>query len=98
MLELPLTPRHSLEVKPMADVPIQHGKLLFSFDSHAAWLSTAKTLYKDAGVKPAYTVALDSMGRMCAWGEHFSTARDEGTFPIRVYLLREDMNEDFLPG
>lgn len=97
MLELPLTPQ-PLEKSTMADAPIQHGKLLFSFESYETWLNTNKSIYKALGLKPAYTVAIDSQGRMCAWREHFSTARDEGTFPIRVYLLRVDMNEDIKPG
>lgn len=31
-------------------------------------------------------------GRICAWGEHFATARDEEQFPVDVYALREDLD------
>ena len=67
------------------------GQLLFSFSWFGDWVNHAQTIWKDHGVRSQHTLCIDQKGRVCGWGEHFMTARDEGAFPINVYLLREDM-------
>lgn len=67
------------------------GPKLFSFTTHAHWENHAKKAWKSAGVSSYRTICLDQKQRICAWGEHFAIARDEGQFPVDVYALRDDM-------
>lgn len=67
------------------------GKKLFSFASFDKWVNGAQGIWQMHGVRGADTVCVDQKGRICGWGKHFMTARDEKAFPVDVYLLREDM-------
>lgn len=67
------------------------GPKLFSFRSFQDWVNHAQRIWKFHGVDGRHTVCIDQRGRICGWGAHFMTARDEGAFPVDVYLLREDM-------
>ena len=67
------------------------GPLLFSFATFDSWVNQAQRIWRFHGVRGEDTVCLDQKGRMCRWGAHFMVARDEGAFPVDVYLLRDDM-------
>lgn len=69
------------------------GPLLFQFDSFAGWVNHAQTAWKRIGVRSDDTVCVDTRGRMCRIGRDFMTARDEGAFPVRVHLMRDDLRE-----
>jgi hypothetical protein len=71
------------------------GKFLFKFDDFDNWCDTAREKFSDSGHKGEDTVCMDEKGRVCKWGEHFMRARDDNSFPIRVYSIRtEFMDKD----
>lgn len=75
----------------MTKLEIKLGPKLFSFSSHTAWVIHASTAWKKAGVSSGQTICLDQQQRICAWGEHFTIAKDKAQFPVDVYALRDDM-------
>ena len=70
------------------------GRHLFSFADFDDWCDTAKVRFARAGVDGRSVLSVDQNGRVCGWGKHFMVARDDGSFPIDVYLLREDMDAE----
>jgi hypothetical protein len=70
---------------------IQLGREVFMFDGFNHWCDTASEKYKAARLTSSNTVCVDAKGRICAWGEHFMQASKDRAYPIRVYLLRDDM-------
>jgi len=62
---------------------------LFRFSDFDDWVNNAPERYVNGGIPPKYTVALDTGGRTCLSGKEFMTARDEGTFPVIVYSLKD---------
>lgn len=72
---------------------IQLGRELFVFDGFNHWCDTAQDKFKAANVTSDKVLCLDRLGRVCAWGSHFMKAAEDGAYPVRVYLLREDMAE-----
>lgn len=63
------------------------GPHLFDFNSHTEWVNKATNWYRNCGVHSARTIAVDSVGRVCATGREFMRARDEGAFPVKVYQI-----------
>lgn len=61
------------------------GEELFTFTDHQNWVNLAQLFYRSSGVPSHDCVAIDAAGRICTRGLHFMRARDEGTYPIRVY-------------
>lgn len=61
--------------------------VLLEFHSHTEWVNKATRWYRNCGVHSARTIAVDSVGRVCATGREFMRARDEGTFPVKVYEI-----------
>ena len=82
----------NVEVQPSDDVALtmRLGPKLFSFSSFGDWLNQAQRIWRAHGVDARNTVCIDQKGRLCGWGEHFMKARDDGVFPIDVYLMRPD--------
>jgi len=72
---------------------IQLGRELFMFDGFNHWADTAQDKFKAANVTSAKVLCIDAKGRVCAWGAHFMEAAKDGAYPVRVYLLRDDMLE-----
>jgi len=70
------------------------GPLLFSFNDFDHWCDTAKVQFARAGVDGRSVLAIDQKGRVCGCGKHFMIARDDGSFPVDVYLLRDDMDAE----
>ena len=70
---------------------VQLGPLLFQFASFAAWVNRAQQAWKQIGVRSDDTLCIDAKGRVCRIGRDFMLARDEEQFPVRVYLMRDDM-------
>jgi hypothetical protein len=70
---------------------IEHGEKLFEFRSKADWIKNASSAWKSIGERVIGTVCVDQRGRMCAWGEHFSSAERDNAYPIEVFRLRKDM-------
>lgn len=72
---------------------LQLGPKLFEFQSFNDWVNHAQTAWKRAGVRSDHTLCIDTKGRHCAIGRDFMIARDDGSFPVSVYLRREDLKE-----
>lgn len=73
------------------NIPITVGELLFQFSSFAQWVGKASSWFRNSGVTSERTICVDIKGRVCRTGKEFMRARDDGSFPIRVYaILCED--------
>ena len=93
-IEAALIAKQAATAQPVGcvDAPaVQLGPKLFSFASHQNWVDSASIAWNSHCVKERHTVCVDQLGRLLGWGQHFATARDEGQFPVDVYLLRADM-------
>lgn len=66
---------------------VQLGPELFHFDSFQQWVDKAQGWFKSAGQRSCDHICLDAAGRVCMIGRDFMRARDEGTFPVTVYLI-----------
>jgi hypothetical protein len=75
-------------------VNIDLGPKLFSFDSFNSWVNHASTAWKRAGVRSDDTLCIDQSGRVVRIGGHFMKARDESAFPVDVYLMRTDLQQN----
>ena len=68
----------------------QVGPELFRFESFQQWVNKASSWFASCGYPSRHAICVDAKGRICQYGKHFMTARDEGTFPVRVCMARED--------
>jgi protein gp37 len=65
------------------------------FMSFGQWVNKARSWLggiSGAGLKykrPERAVCVDARGRICARGGDFARARDEGAFPVRFFLMRD---------
>ncbi len=69
----------------MPTLQVTVGRKLFEFSTFDNWCDTAKWKFADAGLSGRHALCIDTKGRICTKGAEFMRARDEGTFPIRVY-------------
>lgn len=60
------------------------GEELFEFRSYSQWVNKAASWF--SGCKPNECICIDSAGRICRTGKQFMRARDEDTFPVKVYV------------
>lgn len=75
-------------------VPLNLGPKLFEFGSFVSWVNHAQRAWEKHGVRSEDTLCIDAAGRICRIGRDFMKARDEGRFPVAVYLMRDDMGND----
>lgn len=61
------------------------GEKLFEFVSFDNWCDTARRKFVAAHVRGDETLCVDASGRLCTCGKEFMRARDEGTYPVRVF-------------
>ncbi len=64
---------------------------LFDFASFEDWCSAAQRRFAQNHVTCADTLCIDTKGRICEVGLHFSIARDENAYPIHVYRMRNEV-------
>jgi hypothetical protein len=64
---------------------VEVGEFLFEFHSFANWVNKASSRFRECGHRSANCICVDSAGRICLVGAQFMRARDEDTFPIKVY-------------
>jgi len=64
--------------------PVILGELLFEFYAFEQWVNKAQSWFQQYAWNKD-TICLDERGRVCVRGIHFQRARDENTFPIKVY-------------
>jgi hypothetical protein len=69
----------------MPTLQVTVGKKLFEFSTFGNWGDTASCKFAKVGVTDQQVICLDIKGRICTCGHEFMRARDEGTFPVRVY-------------
>ncbi len=81
----------STDTERAAAPAVKLGPLMFQFDNFAGWVNHAQRIWRFHGLRSADTLCLDAQGRPCLIGRDFMIARDEGQFPVRVYLMRDDM-------
>lgn len=84
--------RRSLDTPPDAPTPellnkieVTVGILEFEFMSYMQWVNKATSWFKNARLRGDKSLCVDAAGRVCLTGREFMRARDEGTFPIKVY-------------
>lgn len=70
---------------------IEPGKKLFEFSSKQDWIDKANRIWKSHNVRTQQTICIDQLGRICAWGLHFTAAEQDNAYPIEVFMLRADM-------
>ena len=66
------------------------GPELFRFESFQQWVNKAASWFSTCGYPCRHAICVDAKGRICQYGEHFMTARDEDAFPVLVCMARED--------
>ena len=69
-----------------APIPVVVGEMLFEFSSFDCWVANASRWFTKSGFRGDDCICIDSINRICRTGKQFMRARDEGTFPIRVYV------------
>lgn len=82
----------SSNMVPPPLVGLALGPIAFEFSSFQQWVNKAPGWFEDlahnnlnAAMKRYLCV--DAAGRVCMIGKDFMRARDEGKFPVRVYLI-----------
>lgn len=75
---------------PKTSIPITPGRMLFEFTSHEDWVQRAAHAFKFHGVRGVDCICVDAIGRLCPMGMQFRRAREQSTFPIRVYLQADE--------
>lgn len=69
----------------MPGITISVGDELFSFSDFEDWCDTASYKFESAGFVGRHAICVDSRGRLCFRGKDFMRARDDGSFPVRVF-------------
>ena len=71
---------------------IKLGCVRLEFRNHAHWVNKAKSWFeKLTSQQIADSVCVDAAVRICRIGGDFEVADKEGTFPVTVYAIREDV-------
>lgn len=66
------------------------GRPLFEFRTFDDWVNNAKRRFEESRRDSRTAICIDTKGRICGMGREFMRARDEGTFPVTVYLQQPD--------
>ncbi len=74
---------------PWGQVVIAVNRLLFEFASFTHWVNKADALYAPYKPISQALICVDAVGRVCTSGYEFERARDEQTFPVRVFLTTD---------
>ena len=61
----------------------------FQFSSFSDWVNSAQRRYEGIPVHLRPGFAYDAKGRRCWKGLEMQRARDEGAFPVRVFIAPE---------
>lgn len=78
----------------MNALTINVGPLLWEWHSFDNWCDTAARSFRFYQVRGCDVVCLDTKGRVCAVGKHFMTARDDGSFPVKVYAVESTQGKE----
>ena len=70
---------------------VELGEKLFEFSSQQDWINRAQRAWNRLGLRADKdTVVIDTKGRICRIGRDFMIADDDSSYPISVYLYRND--------
>lgn len=68
-------------------IEVEIGKFLFQFASFDNWVNTAERSFADFElIGTDRYICIDNKGRICRIGREFMRARDDSSFPVKVYL------------
>jgi hypothetical protein len=81
-----------------AMTPITVGPYLFEFSSCLDWVNRAYSLWRQHEIRSEDTVCIDMHGRICSLGRDFRAAEQDDAFPVRVYLIRSDLDHPACAG
>lgn len=81
----------SIRYTPASTGAANLGEKVFSFTNKADWIKSASRQWRERGIPPSHTIAIDQKGRICAWGAHFAAAEKDSAYPVDVYMLRQDI-------
>lgn len=65
-------------------IEVELGEFLFEFTSFDKWCDHAQSYFR--GIRPDSFLCIDAKGRICRIGREFMRARDDNSFPVKVYL------------
>lgn len=66
------------------------GRPLFEFRSFDDWVNQAKSRFEHSRRDGRSAICIDTKGRICDSGREFMRARDDGSFPVVVYIKQPD--------
>lgn len=69
----------------MTEITITVGEFLFQWDTFKHWVYYAQRDFDGVGLRSEHVLCIDAKGRVCDFGKQFNRARDENTFPVKVY-------------
>lgn len=69
----------------MPKITVNVGEEVFSFSDFEDWCATAKWKFEDASLRSCNAICIDTRGRVCQTGIEFMRARDDRSYPIRVF-------------
>lgn len=72
----------------MQNIKITVGAEVFQFSDFNNWCDTAREKFRATGLSSKDVVCVDNQGRICRSGEEFMRARDDGSFPARVFKIK----------
>jgi len=67
------------------EITVTVGDELFSFSDFENWCDTAKWKFESSRLSGHDAICVDARGRLCFRGKDFMRARDDGSFPVRVF-------------
>jgi hypothetical protein len=69
----------------MPEITITVGDEVFRFSNFEDWCDTARYKFESSGLSSHDAICVDARGRLCFKGKDFMQARDDRSFPIRVF-------------
>ena len=63
------------------------GAELFRFENKTEWIDKGQFRYRKCGLKKGDYIAVDTVGRVCIIGKHFTRANNDESFPVIVYKI-----------
>jgi len=82
----------NLRYKQSGGVQVQLGPVAIEFATFGDWVNKAQRRFCELAATNRNAaqkryLSIDAAGRVCMIGSDFMRARDENTFPVRVYLI-----------
>lgn len=78
----------------MNTVTVTLGEKLFEFASKQDWVNKGPRIWRVHQATEHRSIAIDTKGRICQMGAHFSRAELDQSYPISVYRTQPDAPEN----